>query len=143
VCLDFPQQKKESGFSSAPFILYNFTCLVCDNFQGIPPSLASSVNAKGIQECVDVIHRGHAVATPQSFKLAIADSRHNCLIAFQLNVAVVFLDYLCLTIKGLPAVCGFQLIDSFHDVDFLSLLVCCWVFAFLEYNISYNNIVVK
>ena len=67
-----------------------------------------------------MVHGGHAVAAPQPFEFTVADSRHDGVITSQFDVSVVLLDYLCLTIEGLPVVSGNEFV-SFHCVAFLSL----------------------
>lgn len=69
-----------------------------------------------------MVHGGHAVAAPKPFKLAVADSCNDGVVAPQFDVAVVLLDYLSLTIEGLAVVGGCEFV-SFHDVGFLSLVV--------------------
>lgn len=115
----FLQQQKGADFSSAPNFPYNLITLIRDNLQRIPPSLSSATNAKSIQERIDVVHGGHTVATPQSFKLTIANPCYDGIITSQFDVSIVLLDYLCLAVKGLSVVGGCQL-KSFHDVHFLS-----------------------
>lgn len=114
--------KKRGRISPPSDFPYNFICLAY-NLQSHPPSLSSSADAKGAQERIDVVHGGCTVATPQPFKLTVADSCHDCFIASQLDNSVVMLNYFCLIVKGLSVVGGLQFV-SLHDVA--SFLCCGW-----------------
>ena len=118
------QTKKEERIV-ARSLSYNLICLLLYNFLFNPPSLASTVDAKQVYKGVDVVHGGHAVTAPQSFKLTIADSRHDSVIASQFNVAVLPLDYLCLAVKGLSTVVRLQFV-CVHDVRSLSCIGIVW-----------------
>ena len=87
--------------------------LIFHDLQAVPPSLSASVDAKQIQEGVDVVHCGHTVAAPQPFEFAVADSCNDGIVALQFDVAIVLLDNLCLVIEGLSVI-GRDEFVSFH-----------------------------
>ena len=76
-----------------------------------------------MQECVDVVHCGHAVAAPKPFEFAIADSCDDGVVASQFDVAIVLFDYLCLIIEGLSVVCGDEFVSLHGALPFLCACV--------------------